>query len=139
MRHFIFAHRHGVTEDPSLPAPQLSSVFLCIKLWPQIVWNVIRAPKLSSNGEPGLPNSVALATSAHNTASSSLPFYLQNAQLSFKPARCLQEPGRQAGGLEGGWVGRAGWVGVCANSCMLGGFPACYDTVGRQILIPQTV
>lgn len=41
-----------------------------------------------------------------------LLLYLQNAQLSFKPALCLQEPGRQGGGLQGGedkgWEGSAG-------------------------------
>lgn len=41
-----------------------------------------------------------------------LLLYLQNAQLSFKPALCLQEPGRQGGGLRGGedkgWEGKRG-------------------------------
>lgn len=39
-----------------------------------------------------------------------LLLYLQNAQLSFKPALCLQEPGRQGGGLRGGRIkdGRGG-------------------------------
>lgn len=41
-----------------------------------------------------------------------LLLYLQNAQLSFKPALCLQEPGRQGGGLRGGedkgWEGKKG-------------------------------
>lgn len=81
-----------------------------------------------------------------------LLLYLQNAQLSFKPALCLQEPGRQGGGLQGGedkgWEGGAGekgggvmigsWGGGM-NSCVLGGFSASCDIAGRQIFIPQTV
>lgn len=39
--------------------------------WPQIVWNAIRASKLSSNGEAGRSTSVAMATGAPNAASSS--------------------------------------------------------------------
>lgn len=72
-----------------------------------------------------------------------LLLYLQNAQLSFKPALCLQEPGRQGGGLRGGedkgWEGKRGERKGGMNSCVLGGRSASCDTAGRQIFIPQTV
>lgn len=53
-----------------------------------------------------------------------LLLYLQNAQLSYKPAL-------SAGARQAGWGGVVVEVGV--NSCMLGGFSAACDIAGRQI------
>lgn len=97
------APRQGFTEDqsPRQPAPptRINYFFsiLCATLWPQIVWNAIREPKLSSNGEPGLPTSVAIATPPLVV----LLLYLQNAPLSHKPPLSARWWGVVQGG--GGW------------------------------------
>lgn len=96
-------------------------------LWSQIVWNAIKAAKLSSNGEPVLPGSVALATCALNTASSS--FATLSAKCTIELQTSPLSAGARRAGRRGGKL-REGGEGV---------EQLCASFAGRQIFIPQTV
>lgn len=95
------------TKPPPPLSPGFFPFFLCTTLWSQIVWNAIKAAKLSSNGEPVLPGSVALATCAQNTASSSFATLSAKCTIELQTSPLsagARQAGRRAGRRGGGWT-----------------------------------